>query len=92
MIVSCQWRTSQANSVKVEGVILADSVGTLGVDFRTRVTRLGAKEKSRRKKVHSRSSRRMKSFQSATCEKEYGTNKSVESACSGDGVHRKIKN
>ena len=33
-----------------EGVTLADSVETLGVDSRTRVKRLGAKEKARRKK------------------------------------------
>ena len=31
---------------KEEGVTLADSVGTLGVDLRTRVKRLGAKEKA----------------------------------------------
>ena len=35
----------------MEGVTLADSVKTLGVDLRTRVKRLGAKEKARRKKV-----------------------------------------
>ena len=33
-----------------EGVTLSDSVETLGVDLRTRVKRLGAKEKARRKK------------------------------------------
>ena len=33
-----------------EAVTLADSVGTLGVDLRTRVKRLGAKEKARRKR------------------------------------------
>ena len=33
-----------------EGVTTADSVETLGVDLRTRVKRLGAKEKARRKK------------------------------------------
>ena len=35
---------------KQEGVALADSVKTLGVDLRTRVRRFGAKEKARRKK------------------------------------------
>ena len=47
---------------KEEGVALADSVETLGVDLRTRVKRLGAKEKARRKKckVSSRLSRRIK--------------------------------
>ena len=33
-----------------EGVTLADSVETLGVNLRKRVKRLGAKEKARRKK------------------------------------------
>ena len=33
-----------------EGVTLADSVETLGVDLRTRVNRFGTKEKARRKK------------------------------------------
>ena len=36
---------------KEGGVTLVDSVETLGVDLRTRVKRLGAKEKARRKKV-----------------------------------------
>ena len=35
---------------KEEGVTLADSVETLGVDLRTRVKRLGAKEQARRRK------------------------------------------
>ena len=35
---------------KEEGVTLADSVETLGVNLRTTVKRLGAKEKARRKK------------------------------------------
>ena len=35
---------------KEEGVTLADSVETLGVDWRTRVKSSGAKEKARRKK------------------------------------------
>ena len=37
-----------------EGVALADSVETLGVDLRTRAKRLGAKEKARRKKCKER--------------------------------------
>ena len=37
-----------------EGVTLADCVETLGVDLRTRVGRLGAKEKARRKKCKAR--------------------------------------
>ena len=41
---------SQVNSAKRKGVTLADSVETLGVDPRTRVKRLGAKEKARRQK------------------------------------------
>ena len=41
---------SQVKFSKEEGVTLADSVETLGVDLRTRVKRLGAKEKAKRKK------------------------------------------
>ena len=37
-----------------EGVTLADSVETLGVDLRTRVDLLGAQEKARRKKCRMR--------------------------------------
>ena len=33
---------------KEEGVTLADSVETLGVDLRTRIKKLGAKEEARR--------------------------------------------
>ena len=35
---------------KEKGVTMADNVETLGVDLRTRVKSLGAKEKARRKK------------------------------------------
>ena len=35
---------------KEEGVTMADSMETLGVDLRTRVKRFGAKEKAKRKK------------------------------------------
>ena len=35
-----------------EGVTLADSVATLGVDLRTKAKRLGGKEKARRKKCN----------------------------------------
>ena len=42
------------NAAKEEGVTMADSVETLGVDLRTRVKRLGAKEKARRKKCRVR--------------------------------------
>ena len=34
----------------IKGVTVADSVDTLGVDLRTRVKKLGAKEKARMKK------------------------------------------
>ena len=51
MIASCgSWKTSLLQCSKEEGVTLAGSVETLGVNLRTRVKRLGAKEKARRKK------------------------------------------
>ena len=49
MIPSCGYLESQFS--KEEGVTLADCVETPGVELRTRVKRLGAKEKARRKKV-----------------------------------------
>ena len=46
-----------------EGVTLADSVETLGVDFKTKIKNLGAKEKARRKKCKARFSLIKKGFQ-----------------------------
>ena len=52
MIASCGFLENELSQFsKEEGVALAESVETLGVDLRTRVKRLGAKEKARRKKV-----------------------------------------
>ena len=47
------WKTNNVNTAKKKGVMEADSVETLGVDLRTRVKRLGAKEKARRKRCKS---------------------------------------
>ena len=50
VIASCGFLENELSQFsKEEGVTLADSVETLGVDLRTRVERLGAKEKARRK-------------------------------------------
>ena len=52
MIASCGFLENELRQFSgEEGVALADSVETLGVDLRTRVKWLGAKEKARRKKV-----------------------------------------
>ena len=51
MIASRGFLKNELGQFSKEGVILADSLETLGVDLRTRVKRLGAKEKARRKKV-----------------------------------------
>ena len=63
MIASCDYLENCVNVVRRNEVVLADSVETLGVDLRTKVKRLGAKEKARRKIAgqDSRSSRRTKS-------------------------------
>ena len=46
MIASCGFLDNELSQFsKEDGVTLADSVETLGVDLRTRVKRLGAKEK-----------------------------------------------
>ena len=66
MIASCGFLENELSQFsKEEGVTLADSVETLGVDLRTRVKRLGAKEKARRKKCKVRFSiiRKDKAFQ-----------------------------
>ena len=55
MIASCGVLENELHQVsREEGVTLADSVETLGVDLRTRVKRLGAKEKARRKQCNVR--------------------------------------
>ena len=51
MIASCGFlEDGLRQSRKEEGVTMADSVDTLGVDLRSRVKSLGAKEKASRKK------------------------------------------
>ena len=51
MIASCGFLENELSQFsKEEGATLADSVETLGVDLRTRVKKLGGKEKARRKK------------------------------------------
>ena len=50
-ISSCGFQVDELRQCsKEEGVRVADSVETLGVDLRPRVKSLGAKEKARRKK------------------------------------------
>ena len=51
MIASCGFLENELSQFsKEEGVTLADSVETLGVDLRTRIKKLGAKEKARIRK------------------------------------------
>ena len=70
MVASCGFleRVNLSQFSEEEGVTLADSVGTLGVDSRTRVKRLGAKEKARRKMCKVRFSiiKKNKSFPETT--------------------------
>ena len=69
MIASCAFLENELSQFsKEEGVTLADSVETLGVDLRTRVKRLGAEEKARRKKCNVRFSliKKNKAFQKNT--------------------------
>ena len=66
MIAWCGFLENELSQFsKEEGVTLADSVETLGVDLRTRVKRLGAKEKARSKKCKVRLSitKKNKAFQ-----------------------------
>ena len=51
MNASCGFLENELSQCsKEEGITLADRVETLGVDLRTRVKRLGAKEKATSKK------------------------------------------
>ena len=66
MIASYGFLETCVNSVE-KGVILADSVGALGVDLTTRVKRLGAKEQARKKcKVRFSLIKKNKEFQKVT--------------------------
>ena len=60
MIASCGFLEEELRQFSEEGVTLADSVDTLEVDLRTRVKRLGAQEKAKRKKCNVRFSIIMK--------------------------------
>ena len=53
MIASCGFLENELRECSKEGVTMADSVETLGVELRTRVNKLGAKGKARRKEVQS---------------------------------------
>ena len=69
MIASCGFLDKELQQCsKEEGVTMADSVETLGVDLRTRVKRLRVKEKTRRKKCRVRFSliKKNKVFQKTT--------------------------
>ena len=99
MIASCGFLEDELRQCSKEGgVTMADSVETLGVDLRTRVKRLGAQEKSRRKKCKVRFSLIkknkpvQKSYIKVSGEKivtsGYGASGST---CSGDGSYRKTK-
>ena len=66
MIASCDYLEGKLRECsKEEGAMMAGSVDTLGVESRTRIKRLGAKEKARRKKCWVRFSliKRNKAFQ-----------------------------
>ena len=49
MIASCVFLEDELRQCSKEGVTMADTLETLGVDLRTRVNNFGAKEKARRK-------------------------------------------
>ena len=71
---------------------LTDSVETLGVDLRTRVKRLGAKEKARRKKCKVRFSLTFqKNYMKAGVKKSGMMPARTWSSCSGDVSHGKGK-
>ena len=65
MIVSCRFLEDELRDCSKEGVTMAESVETLGVDLITRVKRLGLRERARRKKCKVRFSlmKKNKAFQ-----------------------------
>ena len=103
MIASCGFLENELHQFRrVGGVTLAGSVETPGVDLRTRVKRLGAKEKARRKKCKVRFSliKKNKAFSKKlhesgcqevdTC--RYDASKDLVSPCNGDVSHGEFKN
>ena len=54
MVASCGFLENELSQPSKEGVTLAESIETLGVDLKARVKKLGAKEKARRKNVQVR--------------------------------------
>ena len=100
MIASCGFLVNELRQCSKEGVTMADSEETLGVDLRTRVKKLGAKEKSEEKKVqgevldYQEEQGLPKDLHEGGCQdvvtSEYGASKNVESARSSYGSYRKI--
>ena len=75
MIASCGYFEEKLRECsKEEGVTMADSVETLGVDLRSRVKKLGAKEKTRRRKCKAGFSltKRNKAFQKSYMKVVFG--------------------
>ena len=78
---------------KEEGVTMADSVESLGVDLRTRV-KFGSERTAvifsliKRNKAFKKNY--MKVWGQEVVTSGYGASKDVGSTCSGDGSHRKI--
>ena len=102
MIASCGFLEDDLRQCsKEEGVTMEDSVETLGMDSGKRVKRLGAKEKSRRKKCkvtffdHQEEQGLPKELHEdggqEVVTSGYGVSEDVESACSGFSPFRKIE-
>ena len=102
MIASCGFLENELRQFsREEAVTLAESVETLGVDLRTRMKRLGAKEKARRKKCMVRFSlmKKKKAFQKSCI--KVGVNKLQRAGmmptrtwvaqCSGDVSHGEVE-
>ena len=55
VIISCKYLEEELRECsKTKGVVMADGVGTLGVELRTQTQKLEAKKKARRKKCNVR--------------------------------------
>ena len=101
MIASCRFLENELRQFsREEGVTLADSVETLGVDLRTRVKKAGSKRKSKEEKVqcevltNKEDKANQKSHMKVGCKQvaacRCDASKDLWSPCSGDVFHGEV--
>ena len=98
MIASCGFLENELRQFsREEGVTMADSMETLGVDLRRRIKKLGAEEQARRQveildyQEESFSTELHESGSQECATSGHDASKNLESTCSGFGPYRKIE-